>query len=74
MGRKKMTGEYYKREINAVISTLKNEDSEMPIIDLLEQAGVDLFVAPSVISILISEGKISYRMKDGKQYFSLNKK
>ena len=69
-----MVEEYYIREINAVIKTLKDKGGEMPIIDLLEQAGVDFFVAPSVISILISEGKISYRMKDGKQYFSLNKK
>jgi hypothetical protein len=62
---------YYTKEADAVIRTLRDTDREMPIVDLLEKASVDLIIAPIVISRLINEGKISYRMKDGVQHFLL---
>jgi hypothetical protein len=64
---------YYTKEADAVIRTLRDTDREMPIVDLLEKADVDLFIAPTVISRLINEGKISYRMKEGVQHFQLKR-
>lgn len=64
-----MKTEYYSREVRAVLNTLVEASHEMRIMDLLEQAHVSLFVAPTVISRLLEDKKIAFRMENNQQYF-----
>ena len=64
---------YYNREAKAILGILDSSGRELPIDEMLVLAGVDLFIAPTVIGRLLHEGKITYQMKDGTQYFRLNK-
>ena len=65
---------YYTREAKAILGVLDSSGRELPVEDMIAQAGVDLFIAPTVISRLLREKKIDYQMKDGRQYFRLYKR
>ena len=65
---------YFTREAKAILGVLDSSGRELPVEDMLAQAGVDLFIAPTVISRLLREKKIDYQMKDGRQYFRLYKR
>lgn len=64
---------YYTREAKAILGVLDSSGQELPIDEMVVLAGVDLFIAPTVIGRLLREGGIKYQMKDGTQYFRLNK-
>ena len=65
---------YYTREAKAILGVLDSSGQEVPLVELLEQAGVDLIIAPTVIRRLLGEGKIVYQIRDGIQHFSINNK
>ena len=65
---------FYTREANAIPGVLDSSGRELPIYEMVVLAGVDLFIAPTVIGRLLREGKITYKMKDGIQYFRLNER
>ena len=65
---------YYTREAKAILGVLDSSGRELPIDEMVVLAGVDLFIAPTVISRLLREKKIAYQMKDGIQYFRLNER
>lgn len=63
---------YYTREAYAVLNTLIEAGHEMDLVQLLEAAQVNFLIAPTVISGLLRGQEITYRMKDGIQFFSVN--
>lgn len=64
---------YYTREAKAILDVLDSSGQELPAVDMIVLAGVDLIIAPTVISRLLREKKIDYQMKNGIQYFRLYK-
>lgn len=63
---------YYTREAYAVLNTLIEAGHEMDLVQLLEAAQVNFLIAPTVISGLLRGQEITYRMKDGIQFFRVN--
>ncbi len=63
---------YYTREAYAILNTLIEEEQEMELAELLQKAQVNFLIAPTVLSGLLRDQEIEYRMEGGKQYFRIN--
>ena len=64
---------YYTREAKAILGVLDNSGGEMPIDEMVAMAEIDLFIASTVISRLLREKKITYRLINGVQHFRIIK-
>ena len=69
-----METDHYPRETRTILDTLVKNGHEMPLLELLQQSNVDLFIGPTVISRLLAEEKVTFQIKDGVQYFRLQPK
>ena len=60
---------YYTCEAKAILGVLDSRGHKLPVDEMVVLAGIDLFIAPTVISRLLREMKITYRLMNGVQYF-----